>query len=302
MLPYPSRVTFRASHFCLLLAFAGLSGSAGCARTHPTAVDPPSGLARAALTNEAFRWDSLAAPGFSTYVQSGSYTAAHAGELHARTGAALRHALDLLGESSYPAHLRVFFVGSRDEMVPLSGGRQTGFTDAPAHAVALVENESWRAFTRHEVMHAVSLLLWGHPGGAEDAPRDSAAAQAWQRGGWLREGIAAAAEDRCGPYTNRGVAATMQAEGALIPFDTLAGAFYEQDDLAAYLQAGSLVGYLLATYGQDRFRTLWQSGSVEAAYGKPVAAVEAEWAAWLRAAPSEAQPESMEALRGRGCG
>lgn len=283
----------------LLAASTALAGSAGCAPAQPTPA-PPSGIARTALA--ALEWDSLAAPGFTTYVQSGSSPAAHADELHERTGDALRHALDLLGEEAYPAHLRVFYVGSRDEMTPLTGGRSTGHTDAPAHAVALVENESWRAFTRHEVMHAVSLLLWGHPGGAEDAPRDSAAARAWRRGGWLREGIAAAAEDRCGPYANRGVAAAMQAEGALIPFEALTGAFYEQDDLAAYLQAGSLVGYLLATYGRAPFRALWRSGSVEDAYGKPATAVEAEWATWLRATPSEARPESVGALRGRGCG
>jgi hypothetical protein len=75
-------------------------------------------------------------------------------------------------------------------MASLTDGRFTGFTDAPANTIVLLENE---------VMHAVSLLLWGHPGGAEDAPRDSAAVEAWRRGGWLREGIAAVAEARCGP-------------------------------------------------------------------------------------------------------
>lgn len=289
----------RSRDLCLslLITSVALAWATGCAPAQP-ASNPPEGLAQTALA--AFAWDALAAPGFTTYSRPGSYAHAHADELHARTGDALHHALDLLGETTYPAHLRVFYVGSRDEMVPLTGGRYTGFADAPGHVVALVENETWRAFTRHEVMHAVSLLLWGHPGGAEDAPRDSVAVRAWRRGGWLREGIAAAAEDRCGPYTNRGVAATMEQEGALLPLALLMGAFYEQDDLAAYLQAGSLVGYLLDTYGRETFRTLWESNSVEDAYGMSVAAVEAAWVAWLRATPSEARPERMGALRACG--
>ncbi len=289
---------------CVLVASAGLILSAGCVQAQRPAADPgpPSGLARTALAHPAFRWDSLAGPGLTTYLRSGSYAASRADDLHARTGDALRHALALLGESAYPAHLRVFYVGSRDDMVPITGGRHTGTTDAGAHAVALVENESWRAFTRHEVMHAVSLLLWGQPGGAEDTPQDSAAAEAWRRGGWLREGLAAAAENRCGPYTNRGASAVMQGEGTLIPIGALAGSFYEQDDLAAYLQAGSLVEYLLGTYGRERFQALWRSGSVEVAYDKRAAVVGAEWAAWLRSAPPKARPESTAALRARGCG
>jgi hypothetical protein len=64
-------------------------------------------------------------------------------------------------------------------------------------------------------------------------------------GGWLREGVVAAAEDLYGRYSYRGMAAQWQAEGTLLPLDSLVHAFYRQDDLAAYLQAGSLVQYLL---------------------------------------------------------
>jgi hypothetical protein len=53
--------------------------------------------------------------------------------------------------------------------------------------------------------------------------------------GWLREGIAAAAEDRYLNYSYGGMAAQWQAEGALLPLGTLVTAFYQQDDLAAYL-------------------------------------------------------------------
>ena len=66
-----------------------------------------------------------------------------------------------------------------------------------------------------------------------------------QQGGWLRERIAAAAEDRYLTYSYRGMAAQWLAEGTILPLDTLVHRFYRVDDLAAYLQSGSLVNYLL---------------------------------------------------------
>lgn len=71
----------------------------------------------------------------------------------------------------------------------------------------------------------------------------------FERGGWFREGLAAAAEDLHVSYSYRGMAAQWQAEGTLLPLDSLVSGFYRQDDLAAYLQAGTFVHYLLETYG-----------------------------------------------------
>lgn len=109
------------------------------------------------------------------------------------------------------------------------------------------------------------------------------------------------AEDRCAEYSNRGVAAAMASEGTLIPLEVLRRAFYEQDDFAAYLQAGALVEFLLAE-GQERFRHLWRDGSLEETYGKSAAEIQEEWVWWLHATPRAARPPSVEELRSRGCG
>jgi hypothetical protein len=160
-----------------------------------------------------------------------------------------------------------------------------------------VANAGWRPFERHETMHAVSLGLWGEPGRpASDA--------AWRRGGWLREGLAAAAEDRCGPWRGRAVAAAMQASGEGLALAELVEHFYERDDLAAYLQAGALVEYLLETRGVARFRRLWRAGgdALPRVYGEPLDALEAEWRAWLAAVPGASRPPDLAALRREGCG
>jgi hypothetical protein len=164
-----------------------------------------------------------------------------------------------------------------------------------------VADPGWRPVHRHEIMHVFSLRLWGYPGtsGWSDSVPTL---DAWRRGSWLREGIAAAAEDLCGRFTYRAIAAQMQAEGQLFPFATLRDAFLEQDDLPAYLQAGSLVQYLLETYGQPRFRELWRSNGddFERVYAASVSTIEAAWHAWLRSTTDE-RPPSVAALREQAC-
>ena len=95
----------------------------------------------------------------------------------------------------------------------------------------------------------------------------------------------------------------MVAENERISLDTLTAAFYQKDGLSAYLQGGSLVEFLLATYGRDRFKRLWRLGadSIATVYGKPPARIEAEWLDWLRATPKAERPASVAAVRGPGC-
>jgi hypothetical protein len=183
-------------------------------------------------------------------------------------------------------------------MQRVTSQRHNGTADAAAHAVILVANPRWSPFDRHELMHAASLTLWGEPGGA------ARGSDAWRAGGWLREGLAAAAENRCGAYTNRGVAAAMHAGGEKLTVADLIERFYELDDLAAYLQAGSLVEYLLDAGGRPAFRRLWAAGpgALGATYGRTANEIDAEWQAWLRATPAGARPDDVAALRRQGCG
>jgi hypothetical protein len=46
---------------------------------------------------------------------------------------------------------------------------------------------------------------------------------------------------------------------------------------SAYVLAGSFVGFLVRKYGLPDLRKLYETGSYEAAYGKPLGALEQEW-------------------------
>ncbi len=124
----------------LLLMVSAVSLS-GCSQAQVPHLEPPSGLAHVALSQPNVAWELTTAAEYTTYAQRGTYTAAHRVRLHERSGEALGHALGILGEPIYPAHLRVFYVSSRDEMLSIAGACYTGTADVEAHAVLLVEIE-----------------------------------------------------------------------------------------------------------------------------------------------------------------
>ena len=255
--------------------------------------------AESALANPRFLWDSISTAAFTLYTPRGSYAAARASQYRAEVADGITHALAMLGESSYPAHLRLFVMGSREDVESVTGIGWNGWTDAAGNNAAVVARPECRPVFKHEIMHAVSLRLWGNPLGPDKDPSPPADSALMARGGWLREGIAAAAEDLYGNFSYRGMAAQWLAEGTIFPFDTLVNRFYQVDDLAAYLQSGSLVNYLLGQYGHDRFRIVWREGpsAFPRAYARTAAQIESEWHAWLRATPPSTRPASIALAR-----
>jgi len=51
------------------------------------------------------------------------------------------------------------------------------------------------------------------------------------------------------------------------------------DEQDAYVLAGSFVGFLIEVYSLPEFKGLYESGSYESAYGKPLRVLEPEWRA-----------------------
>lgn len=281
----------------------GLALAGGCSEHRPagaTSLDPV-GLAKSALTRTEFRWDSTSAEDYTIYAPRGSYAAIQMTAVQPAIEEALARGLRMLGDTTLPGHFRVFHVDSRADLESIVGRPATGYADASAVAVVLAVTQRWRPAHRHEIMHVLSLRAWGHPGTngwAETPP----SAEMESKGSWLREGLPAAAEDLCGNFSYRGIAAQMQAEGQLLSLDTLRNAFLEQDDLAAYLQAGTLVQYLLMTYDLPRFRELWRDGGrdLQRIYGESPASIERGWHEWLRLT-TDARPASIAALREQRC-
>lgn len=232
------------------------------------------------------------------YTVRDSFIAAHAEDYRLQAEAGIRGALRMLGETSFPFHVRLFVTRSRDDVELLQGIGTLGWSDPESLTVAVVANDMCRPVFRHELMHVVSLRLWGPPFARKNAT-DSANALGFDRASWLREGIAAAAEDLWMKYSYRGMAAAWQAEGGMIPLDSLANAFARYDDLTTYVQSGTLVQYLMSTYGVARFHQLWREGfdALPKIYGKPMSEIEREWHAWIERTPVAERPHSIAEAR-----
>jgi hypothetical protein len=243
------------------------------------AAQAPAGLARAALGRSDLTWITRTAPGLRVHFLADTYAAQHQDSLVARVAAAKAADLALLNRSSYERTLDVFFVESRAQMNTLMGAPVTGFAQMDSAAVFLVTNPTWRAFERHEIMHVLATAAWGRPA----APGD-----------WIQEGLAELADGRCGGYG---------ADGG-VPLDTLFARFRQLNDLTAYLEAASLVGYVHREWGLDAVEKIWRAGvaSLPAILGVSVDALEARWRAALPPLDRSPPPDRLDEIRKHGCG
>jgi hypothetical protein len=65
----------------------------------------------------------------------------------------------------------------------------------------------------------------------------------------MSEALATYAGGPCSGQSIDEIVAYAERQGELIPLDSLARKFRSYDDLAAYLQAGSFIGYIKEAYG-----------------------------------------------------
>ena len=256
--------------------------------TQPVMAQAPSGLAGAALANPEFRWERRDTAGFRVYFLAGSYPAQHQDSLIARLEPAARNAERFINAAPLEQPIDLFFVESREQMTRLVGGRATGFAQPSARAVFLMTNPSWRAFERHEIMHVVVGQAWGR-----NAPNMD----------WLVEGLAQAADGRCGRFSNAEVVQALAARRGWIPLPAVLTQFRAQPDLRAYLQAAAFVEYLLPRVGPTALKEIWTKGVSPDTIlsNRSLATHEAEWRATLdsRRLPNKAELDAIEA---EGCG
>ena len=248
----------------------------------------PQGLAATALADLRFAWRMDSTPGLRAYFLPGSYAMQRRDSLVRRANEALTHATNLLKAPAMRGPIDVFFIDSREQMRQLTGAAATGFAHSAARAVFIVTNPEWRAFERHEIMHVVAVNAWGAIG---------------QGNAWLQEGLAQAADGRCAEFSNSDVAIALTRRHGWIDLPTMLHRFREQPDLRAYLQAASLVDYLLRHAGPEAIGRLWtaaaDTGSVVG--GRSLSAWEAEWRRSLPATVS-VPADRLAAIEAVGCG
>lgn len=160
---------------CGFTAATLLWARGGKLRPLPTAPEHCATRGRCAemtLANPAFTWDSLPLIGATLYVPRGSYAAGRATQYRDEVSAAIALSLKMLGEAKHEPHLRVFAFGSREEVEAVSGDGSNGWADPLGNNASVVARPECRPVFRHEVMHVVSIRLWGHPLEPEGDPRD----------------------------------------------------------------------------------------------------------------------------------
>ncbi len=225
----------------------------GCQRA-PESIPPdhPTGLAAQVLLDTTFTWQTRETDQLRVHYQLGSYAADHIDQFVEDAEQARGNALHVLGAKDFQPRIDVFHLKSREQMKHITDYPVRGWTDPEARTVLLVRSSAANQGERHEIAHVLSHNLWGHS-------RD------WLTTGWMSEALATYAGGPCSGYNIDEIVAYVDQQGELIPLDSLATKFRSYDDLIAYLQAGSFIGYVRETYGLARVRALWEQGFEELA-------------------------------------
>lgn len=182
--------------------------------------------------------------------------------------------LTWLGAAEMGSKLRLFFVGSRDEIEPITGSRAPAWSEPGSGSAFFVVTDSARTALRHETMHLLSWREWGVPSAF-----------------WMSEGVATAAVPLCGGLSTGAVVSMLDRAGMLLPLETLRSNFSFAGDtgFVFYLQSADLVQFIDRTFGREKLRTVWSGdglAGVRETLGVDRWTLERDWRAAVSAAPA----------------
>ena len=244
---------------------------------HRGPIRPDAACVPRVLADTTFRWQHVESPHITAHYLDSTSTARDPRRSIGRAAAALVDNLALLGATEYAPHIHLFYVATREQYQRITGGPGTGFTVAWAQAVTLLAPpEETDPAERHELMHVVSMNLWG-----VNPLRDY----------WLREGLAVFATEQCNPGAIDSTARAMLADGRAKPLRTYRESFFTAgvDNYPAYMLSGSFVKFLVERGGHDRLREIWAGGVavMPQVYGATADSLETEWKLSLAAPPHQ---------------
>jgi hypothetical protein len=183
--------------------------------------------------------------------------------------------------------IEVFLVSSRQEMEQVVGSPIGGMVRPGERTAVLLYNRSYSPFIAHELTHLFTLYHWG----------------AARHGRWIVEGTAALVGGNCQGHSIAALVKGLQEDGRLQHWPDLVGDFDRLDEVAANLQAASMVEFVWSRGGITAVRDLWASegwSAVERALGRPVAQLEADWLRHVQAGPTSARLDVSRLYR-HGC-
>ena len=157
--------------------------------------------------------------------------------------------------------LEFYFLKDRATLSSYTGYPANGYTDTEKGIIYFVDKDPFHLPLRHEIMHALSWRLWGHP-----------------KQLWISEGIAVFASGTCGGYNLHNLANALGREKKLIDFQKLTDSF-DLRPLEPSLQAASMVKFIYELKGAEALRKVWKVGwmNVEAAVGLTPVELENAW-------------------------
>ncbi len=242
---------------------------------------------RRILADDRFDWITIETRNTRIHFPLGSYAEARQQLLPGRAEGSRRAVLTRLAVPEYPQPLHLFYVDSRQDMEKLTGSPVTGFSYYDEHAIVTVFNDGWRAFERHELAHVVTLGTWTPPAGPA-----------------VVEGLATYVDGRCGGYENGRIARTILDQGLLIPMEALVGDFRRQNDLIAYLQAASIIEFMVYRLGPGAVAALWDQGLRASPVHLQISAdlFLEDFESWLTSTFDPVPIDTWEAIRATGCG
>jgi hypothetical protein len=245
--------------------------------------------ARAFQNTSGYRFQTIESDNARVHYLEDTYAGRDPSALVQRVEGSRSDVLGRLGISKFRPTLDVFYVESRSDMERLTGYPVTGMSYSQDHMVALVFSEEWRAFEHHEIAHVISRTVWGEPGPPE-AP--------------ALEGVAVFVDGDCAGYPVGRVVRTMYDRQILLDMDRLFGSFRAEDDLVAYLQAGSLFEFVAASGGIEAVREVWESGLAGApsTLGLDPPEFERRWLIELESEWDPVPDAAWNEIRDEGCG
>jgi hypothetical protein len=239
------------------------------------------------LADDRYAWVTLETENTRVHFPAGSFAEEQASSLPGRAEGAREAVLRRLALSEYDDLLHLFYVDSRDDMANLTGSSATGYSYYNDHAAVLVFNEGWRGFELHELTHTVTLGTWSAPAGPA-----------------VVEGLATWVDGVCGGYRNGRIARTFLDEGSMLPLEVLAEEFRQQNDLIAYLQAASMIEFVVDRGGPETIHRLWNQGlrASPDLLGMSSEAFHREFQDWLALKHAPVSDTVLQAIRAGGCG
>ncbi len=194
-------------------------------------------------------------------IPTNCYAYDHRDEIMSNCRDAIKSDLEIVNIPRFEDSITVQVVSTRDEMKKYAGFGAGGVAIPELKTTFLLSNEKEGPPIKHELMHMITLLAWGNP--------DPTCL-------WIKEGIAAFAENQCNGYNDEQIYRFFLEDKLLLSMDSLTADFYREPEMIAYHQSAFIVQYLLSNYGVEKLRDLWMQGSAnfEKIYGVPFPRIE----------------------------